>query len=182
MDTAEINHVLNNIGRLFKERYGERLVYYVCACDRLPLRLPAHNTTVIVVNTDRANQPGKHWQAIWIRPKAGGGKRIATFFDSYGLFSTNTYINEFLRRFCNLTECNWMRLQSFNSTVCGEYCCFFILAMMFTKRLKCVLSPFNHNYENNDKTVCSFIGQTLKQSNSKKRHFCIQLCKSRYCV
>jgi hypothetical protein len=81
----------------------------------------------IIVNADASTQPGSHWLAIRFEPRSPQ----AFYFDSYGLLPFVPNIQSFLRSNCSVLHCNENTLQGLTSTVCGKYCCLFLL---FTDR------------------------------------------------
>ena len=70
MNTSEINSILSN------DPQTARFFLGTFACDQLPSETP--HTFSLIVNTDKSDQPGLHWQSIF-----GVGDSVF-FFDSYG--------------------------------------------------------------------------------------------------
>lgn len=90
----------------------------VCARDKLKNiklnRLPA----AIIINTDRSDQPGKHWVAVYI-------DRIGNveYFDSYGQSPLREVYSKFRAR--KIARVITTPIQAAGSVVCGQYCIFF---------------------------------------------------------
>lgn len=151
MNTSEIRKALS------LARAGSIGVY---AADRVPfnLTLPA----ALVVNTDPASKPGQHWIAIYI-DKNGSG----VYFDSYGEQPTSRHHRHRLRQLCKRVEYNRKRLQSLDSTVCGEYCIMFIYNMCSGRTLRSFCNVFSRDTRSNDRIVSQFCSKLLKKIKRK---------------
>lgn len=111
----------------------------VFACNKLPrhiLKKPA----CLIINTDPSNKPGTHWVAIYIPVK---GK--CEYFDSFGLKPKIRSIYNFIMRQSSSYLCNQIQLQSFISTVCGNYCCEFLLHRCQGKTMRQFIQIFKGN-------------------------------------
>lgn len=177
MNTSEIHHCLVIIAREYLKKRKKRLFHTVCACDMLPT-IPKHQDVAIVVNTQQATESGEHWQAIWITSNTKTKKRIAYFFDTYGRSPTNSYISDFLSKNCERTFHNKRILQSKDSLLCGEYCCIFLQTVALTGKSSCFMKMMGKDRDLNDNWVCLYWETRDLQSNSKKIHYCIQICMS----
>ena len=91
----------------------------VYAANHLPNTIAT--PCAIVVNTDPDYKPGAHWIAIYIDKSRNG-----EFFDSYGLQPIVKSHKAFLRSNCKKLTCNRKKMQSLNSSVCGQYCLLFL--------------------------------------------------------
>ena len=126
----------------------------VFAADQIPWQeLRKRNDWSIIINTDPISKPGKHWIAVMKRSRDNGK---CLFFDSYGKGPT-TY-NAGLWK--PLTECvkNDKDYQQTTSTVCGDYCVFFL--KLFSKEQ----SPMNMNVLDN------FFDEHDDQANDEQVH------------
>ena len=77
----------------------------------------------IVLNTDKHDEKGTHWLAVYIQDK-----RNLEFFDSFGL-PPQAYGEDISKFVENYPRIHWNKtiLQSLTSNVCGQYCIFFIV-------------------------------------------------------
>jgi len=96
----------------------------IYACDQLPnvVVLPS----VIVVNTDPADQPGRHWICMFFDEDGYG-----EFFDSFGL-SPKRIFERYMDRKCIAWTYNKKQMQSLVSRFCGHYCIWYCV-MKFRK-------------------------------------------------
>jgi hypothetical protein len=74
----------------------------------------------IIVNTDKAGQPGEHWQAIWIESLS----RVE-FFDSFGNEASGN-IRNFLQNFKTIKQ-NKKKIQLNLEISCGPYVIYFLI-------------------------------------------------------
>lgn len=90
----------------------------VFPADKIPANLESR-PCCLIANTDPADQPGQHWIALIVR---SNGDKI--FIDSYG--NKPSYYNPVLwRRFAHW-QINTYDLQQNLSTVCGDWCLYFL--------------------------------------------------------
>lgn len=90
----------------------------VYASDQLPDSSSILQSTFFVVNLDESDKEGSHWVAIHFDPHGE-----SEYFDSYGLPPLKDSIEEFMNsNYVWNTAC----LQSSSTTVCGQYCVYFI--------------------------------------------------------
>lgn len=119
--------------------------------DKLPnlQNLPA----ALVVNTDIAALPGRHWVALWLDREGSG-----IVFDSFGVSSMFDQINSFMET--NTTK-GWNVshhvLQSNDTTVCGDYAVLFLHLMSKKIPFCSFLNLFNDDKIYNDMLVKSLI-------------------------
>lgn len=118
---------------------------YPADCIPQKLRLPAG----IVVNTDPKDKQGQHWIAIYMDKN-----KKTTFFDSYGEPPRVKYHKQFLELKGQNVQHNTKRLQDSSTSVCGHYCCEFLLSCAKGKSLKFFTKPFKRcNTASNDARV-----------------------------
>lgn len=92
----------------------------VYPCDRIPDydALPVS----MIINTDKHNENGEHWVAIYISEKKKG-----YYFDSYGIPPLNKEIEDYL----NTNTANWKynprTIQGLDSYKCGQFCVLFVI-------------------------------------------------------
>src|SRR6267154_3993004 len=96
----------------------------IYACDRLPNVVI--RPSVIVVNTDPADQPGQHWICMFF-DKNGHGE----FFDSFGI-SPQRIFERYMDSRCTVWTFNNKQMQSLVSRFCGHYCIWYCM-MKFRK-------------------------------------------------
>ena len=96
----------------------------VFALNNLPsVGVPARPKEIkIIVNTDTDNLPGTHWIAV-IRHCDGH----AEIFDSFGLYPP-ARIQLWCNKYCTRWTYNTKMIQALDSTLCGAYCCLFLLS------------------------------------------------------
>lgn len=132
----------------------------VYAADRIPrvLSLPA----AVVANMDDHRKKGSHWIAIYI-DKHGFG----TYFDSYGLPPVSQHHIDRLQRNCKRFKWNKQRLQSFDSSVCGQYCIVFLYYMCKNKNLRTFCKNFSKNYNENDILIVKLFDRIVRGKNKQ---------------
>lgn len=105
-----------------------------------------------VVNTDEASGPGAHWIALY-QCQPG----VVETFDSFGKdFST------YSPHLANVLKANRIisqpcQLQSNCSTVCGQYCCFFLLRRACSETYADIVHLFTDFRKANDIMVCQYV-------------------------
>lgn len=157
MNTLEIDAALKtNI-------YTKKYFVGVFPIDKIPKKIK-YKPSLMVINTDKSNQPGTHWQAIFI-PKHG----CIEFFDSYARLQNDNYLIKFLKENNNCIRLNNKQIQSFYSNVCGHYCCLFLLHRIKNKSFKNFVMQFNSmSLEENDKKAVNKFNLNFNL-NIKKR-------------
>ena len=107
-----------------------------------------------IVNTDPINKPGEHWVAFYCTEN-----RTLEAFDSFGgnPASYSEYIKEWMGSGYIILS-NTV-LQSTNSTLCGNYCLYFLLLRCSGFSYEDVLSVFCKNEDFNDKFVFKFVNK-----------------------
>ena len=121
--------------------------------DKLPkiVLLPA----ALVVNSDPATKPGMHWLSIYISPDGKG-----EYFDSYGLRPWLPSIIKYLNKNCKDWMWSSVRLQAPYSSVCGQYCIFFLHHRCKGYTMSEITNQFSNNLVDNDTMVCQFVNKT----------------------
>ena len=135
------------------DSFGKRQFRGVFAADRLPKRVSTYPSAYIV-NTDPASKPGTHWVAFYFPNKDHG-----EFFDSYG--QTPGFYHRGFENFLNKNSYRWTynhtTLQSLNSSVCGQYCLWYLLHRCRGISISRTLYYFRKSKEWNDRMVEHFI-------------------------
>jgi hypothetical protein len=133
MKTYEILNKLKNI----KNFIG------VFPRDRLPKKV--NWPMSLVVNTDKADEPGTHWIAIII-DKNGFGE----YFDSYGLPPMHHEIVKFLKNNTNNYFYNKKLIQCLTCITCGHYCIAYIILRSKRYSYNYFIKLFTENQYKND--------------------------------
>ena len=133
------------------------MVVGVYARDEIPYKI---NRAFygFVSNTDKSNQEGGHWVAYFVTSKTTG-----FFFDSYGN-PPAFYSKDFEQFFTShkLTfDYNRTRLQGYNSNVCGQYVCLYLLYQSRKVSLEHILNLFTENSRSNDISVHDLMESTF---------------------
>ena len=107
MNSLEITRIL------MKDEVTKKYFLGVFSRDTLPQKV--HWPSALIINTDKSNQPGEHWLAIYYDENG-----TSEFFDSYG-FDTEFYN---FTNYLNLTSNNYIynkkTLQGLFSNYCGK--------------------------------------------------------------
>jgi hypothetical protein len=110
----------------------------------------------IVVNTDRNGQPGAHWVAFYQETP----EKIE-YFDSYGReIHKNIASSQLLNGKVIIKQDSI--LQSNISTVCGQYCMFFLLKRASGTDFSSFVKTFSSNTLTNDRLVCKTVNFEFK--------------------
>ena len=111
-------------------------------------RLPSIRDGVYVVNTAPHNHPGLHWIALFVKDG------VIEYFDSYGGDPPST-----LRRWGKKKQ--WMSnpipLQSPLTSVCGQYCLYYLFHRARGIDMTTLLMDFVADVDDNDKLVYDFV-------------------------
>jgi hypothetical protein len=134
MQTDDIEDVLSGDPRTKRNFRG------VFPSDRLPNR-PKRG--IYIVNFDPSHKPGIHWVAINVL-----NSKRAEYFDSYAFPPSVADIINFLKAF-KVVE-NSVRLQNYQSDLCGEYCCLYALFTSITRNSVSKFASLFHHPTLND--------------------------------
>ena len=147
MNTFQLAQVLT------KDPFTKGSFAGVYACDQLSSIEINEYPKSIVVNTDPIELPGTHWIAIYFNKKMTG-----EFFDSYGKypFHYNKYFLDFINRNAVEWEHNKTQLQSAFSTVCGQYCIYFLYHHCRKRPMSTIVNSFVNDKLCNDQLVYNF--------------------------
>lgn len=117
MDSKTIYTVLQN-----DERVTRDLNFLgVFPLDMIPVTALLQYPCCLVVNTKPKDNPGEHWVCI-VKTEENRG----IYFDSFGYPPSNLPEIGLVLDSCDEWTYNESRLQSVISTVCGQYCIFFL--------------------------------------------------------
>ena len=132
----------------------------VYACDQLSSIEINEYPKSFVVNTDPMDLPGTHWIAIYFNEQMKG-----EFFDSYGkqLIHYDKHFFDFMNRNTVEWQHNKIQLQSAFSTVCGQYCIYFLYHPFRKKSMSSIVSSFVNDKLRNDQLVYDFVRPKYRQ-------------------
>ena len=145
MNTDEIDRVLK---RTCEEDFDG-----VFSADNLP-----EKPRLLVVNTDPADRPGRHWVCMSVRDGYG------EYFDSFGQPPTADF-ERYLKRHCSSWTFNDRQLQSVISRFCGHYCIYYCMLRSRGLDMPKIVSSFTTDTALNDVLVHSFACRVAKQMN-----------------
>jgi len=151
MDTQQIIEILSKNVKTKHSFLG------VFASDQLPSTIP-HYPVCFVANTDKSSEEGSHWVAFYVNSPTS-----ICFFDSYG--NPPMYFEGGISRYVEYyedLEFNPMRLQSNVTSVCGQYCIYYLYAKCNDCSLNDILLSFIPNQLCNDRKVHHFVTKRFK--------------------
>ena len=125
----------------------------VFSCDNLPKQIKTF-PSALVANTQPSTKSGEHWVAFYfISPSQ------AEYFCSYGRPPTVSAFKQLLRGY------NWAnnqkRVQGNFSSVCGQYCIYYLLKRCKGLSMAEITHQFSDNYEENDELIKCYINDTF---------------------
>ena len=145
MDTIQINHALEEWKPEFRGTF---------AINHIPLVYTRKSPFALVFNQDAYPGAGTHWIAIFCDVNGN-----LEYFDTSG--SPPPDDNEKLNAIfdeCKTVVYNNKRIQSFCSSVCGEYCIFYLIARLENISFEQCLNFFSaSNKLQNDVFVYNFV-------------------------
>ena len=126
----------------------------VYACDQLSFIEINEYPKSFVVNT------GTYWIAIYFNEQMKG-----EFFDSYGKHPIhyNEHFLDFKNRNAVEWEHNKIQLQSAFSTVCGQYCIYFLYHRCRKRSVSSIVTNFVNHKLRNDQLVYDFVRLKYRQ-------------------
>ena len=152
MNTLEILECVRQDKELKKYFVG------VFACDTIPKQRKG----CYIFNTDPSSKPGKHWQVKFFENDG-----TAEHFDSYG------------RPAADADNYNSVRLQGPLSSVCGQYCLYYLCHKVRGRRMKEIVNDFSTDYVLNDLCVTQYINRhfNLNVETYELSYILSQICK-----
>lgn len=106
-----------------------------------------------VVNTHPLAKMGEHWVALFYDKKGG-----AEYFCSYGRPPKARFMKILKKIFPPNYKRNLIQLQSPNTTVCGQYCIYYLYYRSRGKSMKWIQNKFSKvNLMENDRKVRKFV-------------------------
>lgn len=128
--------------------------------DKLPKKISQFPSTYIV-NTDSSGQSGRHWVVFDFQ-----SSYYAEFFDSYGNHPKNL-ANEFvtfLNQNAKVWKFNQRILQGQFSSVCGQYCIYYLYHKCRNVSLSTILGDFTKDTDVNDCLVNDFVNVRFQKN------------------
>ena len=102
-----------------------------------------------IMNLDPNYMPGSHWTCVFFDVD-----KCAVYFDSYGDRANSKTIRKFVLDHSHLVTYNDIMLQSMYSSVCGQYCLYFLHELSRGCGLWKILEKFSSdNVASNDEKV-----------------------------
>lgn len=137
----------------------------VFSAEQLPsknfLKLPLY----IIVNTEPSSNQNGHWYVLGI------GHSVIEIFDSSGkLFRMNKYLKQFLQRKTDVViRYNVKQLQDEQSSICGLWCCMYILHRCQKKSITSFINQYDVRdpITNDKKIIQQFIKNFYKCNTCK---------------
>ena len=132
----------------------------VFPCDKIPKKVTT--PVALIANTHPHSKPGEHWVAFYIDHDKTG-----EYFDSYGRLPVLKEFKQFLNKNSSYWLHNTERVQGPLSTVCGQYCIFYLV-----HRLCCdipmhkIIKTFDTtDLVLNDELVTEFVNETYDSTH-----------------
>ena len=122
----------------------------VFARDQLPTKVKW--PSCMVINTDKSNEPGEHWLAVYY-DKDGN----CDFFDSYGNSPSKFNLKKYFETTSISINYNNKKIQGFFSDYCGHYCLIFLYLRCRGKSLESIENLFNNSSDTNDNLIKKLI-------------------------
>ncbi|PIC55452.1 hypothetical protein B9Z55_000723 [Caenorhabditis nigoni] len=116
--------------------------------DKLPKKKPFWKKFGFIVNTDPSDQPGRHWQSIFVNGNT-------CFFFCSLAEPQNIYIQKFLKLYPRVVQ-NPIRHQSLSAVTCGGYCVFIQAMMSRSVRFETLIEIFI-KMSNDDEYIINYL-------------------------
>jgi len=114
--------------------------------DMLPSTVKRKAPFGLIVNTDKASDPGTHWVAIFVDASGYG-----EYFDSFGLAPQHNEITDFLNNTCTQGwSYNSYALQDITGDTCGVYAAMYLETRFQGCSYTQFMSMFTSNQRIND--------------------------------
>lgn len=146
MNNRQISALMRNHSRVSKIFVG------VYPADMLPKKPRKDKPCAYIANTHKHNQPGEHWVCFYF-PKDS----LPEFWDSYGFPPQNEFKHFLGKHYL----CSNKPLQHPLSSVCGQYCCLYILKRTEGFDMHSIITSFTNDLIQNDILVNLIIEKTF---------------------
>ena len=136
--------------------YLRRYFIGVYSIDTLPKKLSSY-PAALIINSDPSHLPGQHWVALFVESKC-----VAEYFDPYGI-SPIGQIYKFAQRVSSTLIFNKWWIQPPDSSSCGLYCLYFLVARSNGTTFKDFLKHFkDYDWSSNENLLEQWIQSNLK--------------------
>ena len=136
------------MNKLELERILRRYPVTVCAANELEIQ----KGQFVISNTDTSEGRGKHWLTFYFNNNGP-----FEYFDSLGR-PPEYYGFQHLFQRPYLTNCD--QIQDSNSSVCGQYCIYYIMCRYGGQTMQDIVLPFNVGDKSwNDDYVTTFVNK-----------------------
>ena len=129
------------------------------------------------MNTDPSGEPGSHWVAVHI-----DGENHGDYFDSYGRQPQTSSLVSLLKKTCSCWAYNEQQVQSAFSSVCGQYCVYFLLQRtLYNTPMTEIVAKFSkEDYEENDEVVTEWVNENFELNTETYNvdFFVKQICRA----
>jgi hypothetical protein len=151
------NLYLNNLLSPICDTYGG-----CYSCDNIP-DIGTNTEINFIVNLSKVSEPGSHFVVLIIK------KHFIYFFDSFGHKCMNAHILAYMAKLSRNIVYNSVKIQDFDSKMCGFYCALMILRNDKNCTMKSDLRFHTDNaqLQLNDKLCVTYICKTLKTWQQK---------------
>ena len=145
----------------------------VCAINQL--KSINFNSFSIICNNEPDTEVGMHWLAFY----KDESSECVEFFDSFAM-PIDFYGEEF-SKFCTrkgkILQTSKVQLQSNQSSLCGNYCLYFLIHRSRGVSFTNILNQFSENLHDNDRIVKNFVQNHFKFPHfSKCQEYCASHC------
>ena len=125
----------------------------VFPCDKLPeiKNFPS----ALVANTHPSTKPGQHWVGIYF-----ADPYHVEYFCSYGFPPKVPAFKRLLKQFDDWSI-NSKKLQGDFSSVCGQYCIYFLIKRNQGLRTPEIVQQFGQNYQENDELIKCYVNDSF---------------------
>lgn len=128
MDSLTLSSVLS------RDPYAKRYFIGCFASDQLPIVTNHSKPFCFIVNTDKSDQPGSHWIAVFVR------RYNAYVFDSFG--TVPSVITPWLEALPQTVYYNTTPHQSVDEVTCGGYAVYALCEMARRRSFSTIVNNF----------------------------------------
>ena len=146
---------------LMKDPFTKGSFFGVYACDELTSIEINKYPKSSVVNTDPMELPGTHCIVIYFN-KQTNERRILYSYRKHPIHY-NKHFLDFMNRNGVEWEHNKIQLQSVFSTVCGQYCIYFLYHCCRKRSMSFIVNSFVDDNLSNDQLVYDFVRRKYRQ-------------------
>ena len=150
------NHAMTRLIRRYADTTTQHAFLGVYPLNELPRRV-IHRPAFLIVNTQTADLPGRHWLCLLL---FNGG--YGEVFNSAGQ-PPPTAVARWMNRMAHVWTYNHETYQSPGTATCGAYCVYVILHRLQYPSLSRTLRPFTPSPRLNDRLITRYY-RIIKQS------------------